>query len=61
LLNKAPDSFEKPREIRSMVESLETIRFEKLRKMIEKTTGGRRLKYFTTFEINKWRSGLSNL
>lgn len=32
-----------------------------MRRIIEKTTGGRRLKYFTTYEINKWRSGLNEL
>jgi hypothetical protein len=32
-----------------------------MRKIIEKSTGPRRLKYFTTYEINKWRSGLNNL
>lgn len=32
-----------------------------MRRLIEKTTGGRRLKYFTSYEVNKWRTGLSNL
>jgi len=35
LLNKAPDTFAKPREVRNLIESLETIRFEKFRKIIE--------------------------
>ena len=60
-MSKAPQNITKISLVRGLIEGLENIRREKIRKLFEQNRGSIRLKNLTTYEANRLREPLSKL
>ena len=60
-LSKAADNVKNIHHIRAMVEGIENMRREKIRRLVEDSHGSIRLRYLTSYEANRIKEPLSRL